>query len=58
MTLLNQITPGWFATYGTTIRAGRDIDDTDTQGEHFRSRWSTRPMCAVLTQPEPDRRNG
>jgi putative ABC transport system permease protein len=32
MTLLNQITPGWFATYGTTIRAGRDIDDRDTQG--------------------------
>jgi putative ABC transport system permease protein len=32
MTLLNQITPGWFATYGTTIRAGRDIDDRDTPG--------------------------
>jgi predicted permease len=32
MTMLNQITPGWFATYGTTIRAGRDIDDRDTQG--------------------------
>ena len=32
MTLLNQITPGWFATYGTTIRAGRDIDDRDTRG--------------------------
>jgi hypothetical protein len=32
MTLLNQITPGWFATYGTTIRAGRDIDDRDAQG--------------------------
>jgi putative ABC transport system permease protein len=30
--MLNQITPGWFATYGTTIRAGRDIDDRDTQG--------------------------
>ncbi len=32
MTLLNQITPGWFATYGTTLGAGRDIDDRDTQG--------------------------
>jgi predicted permease len=32
MAMLNQITPGWFATYGTTIRAGRDIDDRDTQG--------------------------
>jgi predicted permease len=32
MTMLNQITPGWFATYGTTLRAGRDIDDRDTQG--------------------------
>jgi predicted permease len=32
MTLLNQITPGWFATYGTTIRAGRDVDSRDTQG--------------------------
>ena len=30
--MLDQITPGWFATYGTTIRAGRDIDDRDTQG--------------------------
>ena len=32
MTLLNQITPGWFATYGTPIHAGRDIDDRDAQG--------------------------
>ena len=32
MTMLNQITPGWFATYGTALRAGRDIDDRDTQG--------------------------
>ncbi len=32
MTLLNQITPGWFATYGTTIRDGRDIDGRDTRG--------------------------
>jgi predicted permease len=32
MTMLNQITPGWLATYGTAVRAGRDIDDRDAQG--------------------------
>ena len=32
MALLNEITPGWLATYGTAIRAGRDIDDKDAQG--------------------------
>jgi ABC-type antimicrobial peptide transport system permease subunit len=32
MTLLHQITPGWLATYGTAVLAGRDIDDRDTQG--------------------------
>jgi predicted permease len=32
MTMLNQITPGWLATYGTAVRDGRDIDDRDTQG--------------------------
>jgi predicted permease len=26
----NAITPGWFAAYGTAIRAGRDIDSHDT----------------------------
>jgi predicted permease len=26
----NAVTPGWFATYGTAIRAGRDIDGRDT----------------------------
>ena len=26
----NEITPGWLAAYGTTIREGRDIDDHDT----------------------------
>jgi predicted permease len=30
--LLNYITPGWFATYGTAIRAGRDIDHGDAKG--------------------------
>ena len=32
MALLNQITPGWLDTYGTAVRAGRDIDDKDAQG--------------------------
>jgi len=28
--LVNFITPGWFATYGTALRGGRDFDDRDT----------------------------
>ena len=32
MTMLNQITPGWLATYGTAVVAGRDIDERDVQG--------------------------
>jgi predicted permease len=28
--LANSITPGWFAAYGTALRAGRDIDARDT----------------------------
>ena len=32
MTMLNQITPGWLATYGTAVLAGRDIDERDAQG--------------------------
>lgn len=28
--LLNRITPGWFATYGTSITAGRDFDARDS----------------------------
>ena len=28
----NFVTPGWFETYGTTIRAGRDVDARDTAG--------------------------
>ena len=32
MTLVNQITPGWLATYGTALLAGRDIDERDAQG--------------------------
>jgi ABC-type antimicrobial peptide transport system permease subunit len=29
--VLNFVTPEWFGTYGTAIRAGRDIDDHDTK---------------------------
>jgi predicted permease len=28
----NEITPGWLATYGTAVLAGRDIDERDAQG--------------------------
>ena len=31
-TYANFITPGWFATYGTPLRAGRDFDDRDGKG--------------------------
>jgi putative ABC transport system permease protein len=30
--MTNQITPGWLAAYGTTVVAGRDIDERDGQG--------------------------
>ena len=30
--MINQVTPGWLATYGTTVLAGRDINDRDSQG--------------------------
>ena len=30
-TFLNYITPGWFRTYGTPIRAGRDFDERDVR---------------------------
>ena len=40
MTMLNQITPGWLATYGTAVLAGRD-NRRGIRREHFRSRWST-----------------
>jgi putative ABC transport system permease protein len=30
--LFNVVTPGWFQTYGTRIRSGRDIDARDTMG--------------------------
>jgi len=32
MTFLNSATPGWFATYGTRLRAGRDFDARDVDG--------------------------
>jgi putative ABC transport system permease protein len=31
-TFVNVVTPGWFATYGTPIKAGRDFDDRDVRG--------------------------
>ena len=31
-TYLNVITPGWFATYGTPIKVGRDFNDGDVKG--------------------------
>jgi putative ABC transport system permease protein len=31
-TFANFISPGWFAVYGTAIRAGRDLDGRDTKG--------------------------
>jgi putative ABC transport system permease protein len=31
ISLVNFVTPGWFAVYGVPIRAGRDIDDRDTK---------------------------
>ncbi|HEY8550370.1 MAG TPA: ABC transporter permease [Vicinamibacterales bacterium] len=29
---INAVTPGWFATYGTAFRAGRDFDHRDREG--------------------------
>jgi putative ABC transport system permease protein len=31
-TALNAVTPGWMATFGLSVRAGRDIDETDAAG--------------------------
>ena len=30
--MTHQITPGWLATYGTAVLAGRDVDERDAQG--------------------------
>jgi putative ABC transport system permease protein len=30
--MTNQITPGWLATYGMAVLAGRDVDERDAQG--------------------------
>jgi putative ABC transport system permease protein len=30
--MLNEITPGWLATYGTPVLAGRDVDERDAPG--------------------------
>jgi putative ABC transport system permease protein len=32
LTFFNSASPGWFSTFGTMIRAGRDFDDGDTYG--------------------------
>ena len=32
MTFVNSVTPGWFATYGTTLRSGRDFTAQDVSG--------------------------
>jgi hypothetical protein len=32
MSFMNAVTPGWFATYGTPILAGRDFDTRDERG--------------------------
>jgi putative ABC transport system permease protein len=39
--LVNMVTPGWFATYGTRLLAGRDIDARDT---------ATAPHVAVVNE--------
>jgi len=38
---LNYVTPGWFATYGTTLLRGRDIEDRDVVGT---------PLVAVVNE--------
>lgn len=40
-TNVNVLTPGWFATYGTPLLAGRDIDARDREGA---------PMVAVVNE--------
>ena len=32
MTAVNFVTPGWFSTFGTRVRAGRDISERDREG--------------------------
>ena len=39
--LMNFVTPGWFATYGTPIRSGRDFSDRDTK---------TAPQVALVNE--------
>jgi hypothetical protein len=55
--LLNQITPGWLATYATVVLAGRDVNAQDTKGPPGGA--GQRSLRAeVRTRPEPDRRDG
>jgi putative ABC transport system permease protein len=37
----NMVTPGWFSTYGTPLRAGRDFDDRDRDGS---------PMVVIVNE--------
>ena len=52
MSMFNAITPGWFATYGTRIVAGRDFDRRD---DRRRRRWrsSTRRSPATSSARRP-----
>lgn len=40
-TFINFVTPGWLATYGLRLRAGRDLDETDTRND---------PPVAIVNQ--------
>jgi predicted permease len=64
MTFMNAVTPGWFATYGTRVIAGRDIEPRDDAGppvalvnEAFARRFfGTRPVLGrrVRIESGPD----
>ena len=57
MTMLNQITPGWLATYGTAVRCRPRYRRTGCAGG-TPDRAGQRRLCAqVLARPEPDRRD-
>ncbi len=65
MTFINAVTPGWFATYGTTLRAGRDFTDRDRAGtpeviivnETFRKKFfgDANPVGQILSGYERPR---
>ena len=43
LAVFNGITPGWIATFGTPLLAGRDISERDGRAR-LAWRWSTRPL--------------